>query len=151
MGAGMVALEPARPEDAGFMALAIEAARQARFPFGAVIVRDGTVLASGRNRGGERGDPTAHAELEVIRDAVTAHGAAALNGATLYASGEPCPMCMGAILWCGFGRVVFGASVAQLSTRLDQIMLDSATVAAAGFRPVAITGGVLADQAIALF
>jgi tRNA(adenine34) deaminase len=59
---------------------------------------------------------------------------------------------MGAILWCGVGRLVFAASVQQLATRTDQIMLSSAEVAAkALFAPIAITGGVLAEAAMRLF
>src|SRR5258708_4989190 len=81
-----------------------------------------------------------------------AQDSAALRGSTLYASGEPCAMCMGAILWCRLGRLVFAASVAQLATKIDQIMLSSAEHAAkAPFAPISITGGVLADEAVALF
>jgi tRNA(Arg) A34 adenosine deaminase TadA len=59
---------------------------------------------------------------------------------------------MGAILWSHIGRLVFAASLAQLATRIDQIMLTSAEVASASkFAPIAITGGVLADEAMALF
>ena len=61
-------------------------------------------------------------------------------------------MCMGAILWCGFGRLVFAASLAQLATKIDQIMITSADLAAkAPFAPIAITGGVMADEAMQLF
>jgi len=59
---------------------------------------------------------------------------------------------MGAILWCRFGRLVFAASVTQLASRIDQIMISSADLAAkAPFAPIAITGGVLADEAMKLF
>ena len=76
----------------------------------------------------------------------------ALRGSTLYTSGEPCAMCMGAILWCRVGRLVFAASVTQLASKIDQIMLSSAEVAAkAPFVPITITGGVLADEAMQLF
>src|SRR5262249_17473791 len=119
---------------------------------GAVIVRDGAVIARGRNLGRTTDDPTAHGEMVAIRQCLTDHGAAALRGSTLYTSGEPCAMCMGAILWCRVGRLVFAASVKQLATRIDQIMLSSAEVAAtATFAPISITGGVLADEAMALF
>ena len=74
------------------------------------------------------------------------------GAATLYTTGEPCAMCMGAILWCHFGRLVFAASVEQLATRMDQIMISSAELASkAPFAPIEITGGVLADEAMALF
>jgi tRNA(adenine34) deaminase len=59
---------------------------------------------------------------------------------------------MGAILWCHFGRLVFAASIDQLATRIDQIMISSAELASrATFSPISITGGVLADEAMALF
>jgi tRNA(adenine34) deaminase len=143
---------PPSAEDVTFMRLAIDEAQQADFPFGAVILRDGAVIARGRNLGRTNRDPTAHGEMDAIRKCLAEHGPAALRGSTLYTSGEPCAMCMGAILWCHVGRLVFAASVTQLATKIDQIMLSSAEVAAkAPFAPIAITGGVLADEAMALF
>jgi tRNA(adenine34) deaminase len=139
-------------EDVRFMRMALDEARQGDFPFGAVIVRDGSVIARGRNLGRTSDDPTAHGEMVAIRRCLADHGSAALRGSTLYTSGEPCAMCMGAIHWCHLGRLVFAASVAQLATKIDQIMLSSADIAAkASFAPISITGGVLADEAIALF
>lgn len=141
-----------RPDDEHFMRLAIAEAARADAPFGAVIVRDGNVVATGRNLGKTNNDPTAHGEMMAIRSFVASRPAAELQGATLYTSGEPCPMCMGAILWCGIGRVVFAASIEELSQKLGQIMLSSRAVAdAAPFADVAITGGVLAADALALF
>jgi tRNA(adenine34) deaminase len=142
----------ASADDVRFMRMAIDEARLADFPFGAVIVRDGSVIARGRNLGRTTDDPTAHGEMVAIRRCVADHGAAALRGSTLYTSGEPCAMCMGAILWCHVGRLVFAASVAQLAIKIDQIMISSAELAAkAPLAPIAITGGVLADEAVALF
>jgi len=143
---------PSSAEDERFMRMALAEAARADFPFGAVIVRDGTVIARGRNLGRTNRDPTAHGEMVAIRRCLAARGPAALRGSTLYTSGEPCAMCMGAILWCHVGRLVFAASVAQLATKIDQIMLSSADVAATAlFAPISITGGVLADEAMALF
>src|SRR5262245_8016275 len=151
-GAQAQAGGPASSEGERFMRLAPDAARRGDFPFGAVIVRDGSVIARGRNLGRTTHDPTAHGEMVAIRRCLADHGDAALRGSTLYTSGEPCAMCMGAILWCHLGRLVFAASVAQLATKLDQIMLSSAEVAAkASYAPISITGGVLADEAMALF
>ena len=151
-GALAQAPAPASSEDVRFMRMAIEEARQGDFPFGAVIVRDGAVIARGRNLGRTNGDPTAHGEMVAIRRCLADHGSAALRGSTLYTSGESCAMCMGAILWCHIGRLVFAASIAQLATRINQIMLTDAEVAAkASFAPISITGGVLADEAMALF
>jgi tRNA(Arg) A34 adenosine deaminase TadA len=107
--------------DVTFMRMAIEEARLADFPFGAVIVRDGAVMARGRNLGRTNQDPTAHGEMDAIRKCLAEHGPAALRGSTLYTSGEPCAMCMGAILWCHVERLVFAASVTQLATKIDQI------------------------------
>jgi tRNA(Arg) A34 adenosine deaminase TadA len=139
-------------EDEGFMRLALKEARQGDFPFGAVIVRERRVLARGHNVGRTTGDPTAHGEMVAIRHCLADHGTAGLRGSTLYTSGKPCAMCMGAILWCRIGRLVFAASVQQLAAKIDQIMLSSADVAAtAPFVPITITGGVLADEAMQLF
>jgi tRNA(Arg) A34 adenosine deaminase TadA len=145
-------VDAGRPEDVHFMRIAIDEARRGDFPFGAVIVRNQSEVARGRNLGRTDDDPTAHGEMVAIRHCLAAHGAGALRGSTIYASGEPCAMCMGAILWCGLGRLVFAASVAQLSAKIDQIMLSSGEVAAkAPFAPISITGGVLADEAMSLF
>ncbi len=140
------------PGDEHFMRIAIAEAAKADFPFGAVIVRDGEVLSTGRNLGKTTNDPTAHGEMVAIRRFVAVRPADELKGTTLYTSGEPCPMCMSAILWCGIGRVVFAASIEELSTKLGQIMLTSRQVAdAAPFATIAITGGVLAAEALVLF
>ena len=90
--------------------------------------------------------------MVAIRNAVAKYGGRELRGGTLYTTGEPCAMCMGAILWSRFGRLVFAASIAQLATRMDQIMITSAELAAkAPFTQIRITGGVLADEAMNLF
>jgi tRNA(adenine34) deaminase len=90
--------------------------------------------------------------MVAIRRCLSDKGAEALRGSTLYTSGEPCAMCMGAILWSRIGRLVFAASLAQLATRIDQIMLTSTQIAAnTPFVPISITSGVLAEDAMALF
>jgi tRNA(adenine34) deaminase len=140
------------PGDEHFMRIAIAEAARGDFPFGAVIVHDGDVLSTGRNLGRTANDPTAHGEMMAIRRFVAVRPAAELQGTTLYTSGEPCPMCMSAIVWCGISRVVFAASIDELATKLGQIMLTSRAAAdAAPFVTVAITGGVLSAEALALF
>ncbi|MGZ9092721.1 MAG: nucleoside deaminase [Rhodoplanes sp.] len=142
----------ATKEDEGFMRLAIEEAALGDYPFGAVIVRDGAVLARGRNLVKQEQDPTAHGEMVVIRRFLATHGPEKLNGTTLYTSGESCAMCMGATVWCGIARVVYGASMTQLATKIGQIMVTDAEIAAkTPFADIAITGGVLADEAMRLF
>jgi len=149
---------PVNELDATYLARAVELAARAlgdtapNPPVGAVIVRDGNVVAAGRNLGTSTNDPTAHGEMVAIRRFVAARPASELKGTTLYTSGEPCPMCMGAILWCGIGRVVFAASIEELATKIGQIMLTSRAVAdAAPFATISITGGVLSAEALALF
>ena len=150
--AAMPGAAAARTErDRHFMRMAIEQARQADYPFGAIITRDDVVLAQGRNAGARLHDPTAHGEMVAIRALLAARGPEPLRGATLYSSGEPCPMCMGAILWCGIGRLVYAASIPQLATRMNQIMIRSEEMAKRSFAPIEITGGVLDAEAMALF
>jgi tRNA(Arg) A34 adenosine deaminase TadA len=151
-GAGARAPAQVSADDERFMRMALDEARQGDFPFGAVIVRDGQILARGRNLGRTNGDPTAHGEMVAIHGCLDDHGTAALQGSTLYTSGEPCAMCMGAILWCRIGRLVFAASVQQIASKMDQIMISSSELAAkAPFVPITITGGVLAEEAMQLF
>src|SRR5918994_3538298 len=76
-------------------------------PFGAVIVRDGKVLAEGWNRVTSTNDPTAHAEVTAIRRACEAVQDFSLSGATLYTSCEPCPMCLASAYWARVSRIVF--------------------------------------------
>jgi guanine deaminase len=78
-------------------------------PFGALVVRDGALLAEGQNRVTRDSDPTAHAEVQAIRAACRAIGDFSLAGATLYTSCEPCPLCLSAALWARVARVVYAA------------------------------------------
>jgi tRNA(Arg) A34 adenosine deaminase TadA len=91
--------------------LAIENVQSGRGgPFGAVIVRDGAILAEGVNLVTSTCDPTAHAEVTAIRRACASLGVFHLDGATIYASCEPCPMCLAAIYWAHIGRIYFGCT-----------------------------------------
>ncbi len=76
-------------------------------PFGAVIVKDGKVIAEGWNKVTSSNDPTAHAEVVAIRLACETLGAFSLDGCDIYASCEPCPMCLAAIYWARIGRIFF--------------------------------------------
>ena len=79
-------------------------------PFGAVVVREGTVVGQGGNQVVEGLDPTAHAEVMAIRDASRNLGTHVLEHCTIYCSCEPCPMCLSAIYWAHIPRVVYAAS-----------------------------------------
>ena len=89
--------------------LAIENVANGGGPFGALIVRDGELVAEGQNRVTANLDPTAHAEVVAIRAACQAVGDFSLAGATLYTSCEPCPLCLSASLWASVDRVVYAA------------------------------------------
>lgn len=78
-------------------------------PFGAVVVKDGVVIAEGTNEVTSAGDPTAHAEVVAIRKACTELGSFQLDGCELYTTCEPCPMCIGAIYWARPDKVYYGS------------------------------------------
>jgi tRNA(adenine34) deaminase len=139
-------------EDKRLMRLAIAEGARGDYPFGAVIAREGNVLMKGRNLGKQQNDPTAHGEMVAIRRFLATYGPEKLKGTTLYTSGEPCCMCMGAIVWCGISRVVFAASIHQIAIKMGQIMISSTEIAdKTPFETIDMTGGVLASEAMSLF
>ena len=91
------------------LAQAKEACQLDEVPVGAIIVRDGIVLAAAHNQREQLHDPTAHAEMIAITQAAAAIGSWRLEGCTLYVTLEPCPMCAGAIVQSRLSRVVYGA------------------------------------------
>ena len=99
--------------DDALMQLALEEARgclaHGDVPVGAVVVRDGQVIACGRNQRELLQDPTAHAEIVALRQASTVVGSWHLEGCSLYVTLEPCAMCAGALVLARVDRVVFGA------------------------------------------
>ncbi|SPE42180.1 Guanine deaminase [Candidatus Sulfopaludibacter sp. SbA3] len=90
--------------------LAVENVRRGGGPFGALVVKDGIVIATGANQVTRFNDPTAHAEVVAIREACRVLGDFQLSGCDLYTSCEPCPMCLGAIYWARPARVFFAAT-----------------------------------------
>lgn len=103
-----------RKDPSELMSLAIELAvanvREGGGPFGAVVAKDGQIVATGVNRVTATNDPTAHAEVVAIRAACAALGSFQLEGCELYASCEPCPMCLGAIYWARPATLYYAAS-----------------------------------------
>lgn len=99
-------------QDARFMQMAIdlsvENVENGGGPFGAVVVRDGQVIATGVNRVVNNNDPTAHAEVNAIRSACSKLQTYQLHGCTVYSSCEPCPMCLSALYWAGVARICYG-------------------------------------------
>jgi tRNA(adenine34) deaminase len=113
MERGLLASGSSPPhDDVAFMELALAQARRAPahgdVPVGAVLVRHGGVLAAARNERERRGDPTAHAEMLVLRAAARALGSWRLDGTTLYVTLEPCVMCAGAVVAARVARLVYG-------------------------------------------
>lgn len=89
--------------------LAVESVDAGGGPFGAVVVRNGQVVATGQNRVTRDEDPTAHAEIVAIRTACRQLGTFSLEGCVLYTSCEPCPMCLAASMWSRLATVVYAA------------------------------------------
>jgi tRNA(adenine34) deaminase len=136
------------------MRLAIAEARgNPAFPFGAVILRaaDRHLMATGVNRGAT--NPTFHGEIVAINDYVARHGNRGWDEAILYTTGEPCPMCMSAMVWAGMGGVVWGTSIEQLRRfGINQIPIPATTVTdASEFYHGEILGHVLQSETDALF
>ncbi|WP_328401104.1 nucleoside deaminase [Nocardia sp. NBC_00403] len=133
------------------ISLAEHTGREGNHPFGAVIVAaDRAAIAEGRNEVASAGIVTAHAELV----AITAGRAAELAGATIYASGEPCPMCAAAVVWAGIARVVFGAAEPDFSAIIGgypRFGLRCAEVIGSSDAAVTVCGPNLGDEALAPF
>ena len=101
-----------------YMKMAIEEARYGIHnghggPFGAVIIKDGAVIGKGHNRVLVNNDPTCHGEIEAIRDACKSVNSYDLSGTEIYVTGEPCPMCLGAILWANIAKIHYGCSIKE--------------------------------------
>lgn len=139
------------PDDEAAMGLALEeavvASNHGDVPVGAVVVADGRVVASRHNERELRHDPTAHAEILALRDASWALRSWRLEGATLFVTIEPCPMCAGAAIAARLGRLVFGATDPKAGAcgSLYNLCSDPRLN-----HELPVTGGVLADEAGAL-
>jgi tRNA(adenine34) deaminase len=137
--------------DLAFMHVALEEARQANLveeiPVGAIAVSAGKLIARASNRTLRDADPTAHAEMVVLREAAQVLGNHRLNGVTLYVTLEPCAMCAGAMIQARIARLVYGAddpkggAVRTCFEILNDPRLN---------HRVEVTAGVLADEAAAL-
>ncbi len=92
------------------IALAVDNVKKGGGPFGAVIVKDGEIIAEGVNRVTSLHDPTAHAEVQAIRKACSKLQTFNLEGCDIYSSCEPCPMCLGAIYWAHLSRLFFAGT-----------------------------------------
>ena len=118
--------------------LAAEAVAAGDYPFGSVLVAaDGQVLAEDRNRENTAGDATRHPEFELARWAAANMTAADRAGATVFTSGEHCPMCAAAHAWVGLGRIVYVSSSEQLTEWLAELGVPPSPVRALAIGEVA--------------
>jgi len=146
--------------DNDFMRVALELAGQAQaageVPVGAVVVKEGEIIGRGYNAPISRHDPSAHAEMQALRDAAQRIGNYRLSGCALYVTLEPCLMCAGAIMHARIARVVYGAS--DFKTGVCGSVLDAFGECSTRHSPLAthqhvrlnhhaqVTGGVLAEE-----
>lgn len=134
-------------DDERFMREALELAARAQasgeVPVGAVVVREGQIIARGWNQPIGRCDPTAHAEICALREAALALGNYRLTDCTLYVTLEPCPMCAGAMVHARIARLVFGAADPRAGAAGSVFEL---TQAAELNHRIEVSGGVLAGD-----
>ena len=137
--------------DKHWMGLALDQARQAaaagEVPVGAVVVKDGQLVATGRNAPIAGHDPTAHAEVMALREAARVLGNYRLDGCTLYVTLEPCAMCSGAMLHARLERVVFGAADPRTGVAGSVLNLFANTTLN---HQTQVSGGVMADESAQL-
>lgn len=144
------------------MERAIELARQGMRagdggPFGAVVVRDGEIIGEGWNRVIATTDPTAHGEVTAIRDACRRVGDPHLDGCEIHTTGEPCPMCLGAIHWARIGRIYYGFRIEEAARGgFDDLAFYETFARPAGDSPIPASqllgdeAGGLIDEFLAL-
>ncbi len=134
------------------IALSVASVAEGGGPFGCVIVRDGRIVGRGANRVTLDHDPTAHAEIVAIRDACARLGTHQLEGCDVYASCEPCPMCLAALYWARPRRVFFASTAADAAAvGFDDAFID----AELGRRPAALRAlplrQMLREEALAAY
>lgn len=137
------------------MTLAIAASeaalRAGNMPFGATLLSPtGKILHTSQNNQVTTGDCTGHAEVVLVREATHKLGSDCLRGATVYASGEPCAMCSGAMFWAGIKTIVFAASTVDIAKALGgpDLPISSREVLAKAHPPVEVYGPFMDDEAI---
>ena len=128
----IVSMKPNR----SIMQAAIEVARLNETPFGAALAMGDELFATASNQTKQKNDPTAHAEIEVIRKLSDQIQKKDLSGYTLYTTCEPCPMCISAIVWAGIGFVVYGCGIPTISKYMLQIDVRATEIAQKSFSEI---------------
>ena len=142
--------------DSVWMRAAIEKAREGiaagQSPFGAIIVRGGQLVCSAHNSVWRDCDPTAHAEVNAIREAAKTLATIGLHGCEMFTTCEPCPMCLSAVHWAKLDRVVFGAKIGDATASgFSELAIPARVVAEMGHSPLRVEEGLLADECRELF
>ena len=135
--------------DEEYMKIAIEEAKKGDFPFGVVIVKDNEILAKAHNTASL--DPTAHAEINAIREACKKLGNIDLSGCTLYSTCEPCPMCFTASWWARISKIVYGAEGEDVPEDEWKIDVKCSYLNKKSGNKIEIKGGFLKDECLKLF
>lgn len=139
----------------GAIAVSLAASRRGDEPYGATLVGErGEILLSAGNTQVTDRDCTGHAETNLLRVATRQFDAETLARCTVYASGEPCPMCAGAIYWSNVRRIVFALGIARMRALAgpgaDELILSCRDVLVHGMHPVEVLGPALEDEAAAV-
>lgn len=143
-------MPPSTQKDIKFMKEALNQAILGNTSFGCVIAEGDEILVSAHNTVKSDDDVTAHAEINAIRKLGKIPDYKNKN-LTLYTTGEPCPMCMTAIMYAGIGRVVFGVPIPDIRKFYKQIMIPSAEIVEKGFKQIDIKAGILYKDCLNLF
>ena len=135
-----------------FVRQSIELARQARLagnhPFGALLVVDGTVILMAQNTVASEHDPTAHAEANLVAQAIKRLSPDQIRRSVLYTSCEPCAMCAGKMYWAGIRSIVYALSAEELATLAGRdFLIPCAELFGRAVEHVSITGPLLRDEA----
>jgi len=129
------------------MVQCVQIARENQTPFGAALVNlQGEVLELAANTGATDG-PTAHAEVNVLRNAHRHHD----QNLVLVTTCEPCPMCAGAAVWAGVSAIYYGTSIPEAKTYLKQIDIRCQEIVEASWKKIPVEGGVLRQECLGLF
>ena len=132
------------------MQLAISEAERHGTPFGAVLAMGDEPVVTTVNTTSKDHDPTAHAEINAIRELGKLTQKTNFPGYTLYSTIEPCPMCASAIVWSNIKRLVFGASINDIKTYIPQITISCSYIFSRSDLDVEVSGGVLSGECLEL-
>ena len=136
--------------DEQFMKIAMEEAKKGDYPFGALVVKNDKIISQAHNTVNQL-DPTAHAEINAIREACKKLNTINLSGCILYTTCEPCPMCFTAAWWAQISKIVYGAEVEDITEKNWKIDIKCSELNNRSGNKIQIKGGLLKDECLKLF